>query len=83
VQIAIANPDMFPIEINEADYDDLIRVPGIGPQSAFRINKVLEEGHRFTRMRELKNLGVVLKRASTFISVNGSKQTSIASFQTA
>jgi len=83
MSIAMQNRDLFPMEINEADYKDLIKVPGIGPQSAMRILKVRDSGHRFTKMRELKNMGLVLKRASSFISINGNRQTNLFDFQDA
>lgn len=83
ISIALEDRDRFPIEVNEATYEELIRVPGIGPQCAFRISKCTKEGFRFTDIKELKNVGVVLKRASTFISINGNQQTSLAAFQEA
>jgi predicted DNA-binding helix-hairpin-helix protein len=79
--MALGNPDFFPLEINEADYNDLLRVPGIGPQSACRIIKTREEGHRFKSMKELRNMGIVLKRAKGFISINGSHQSNLSQFQ--
>jgi len=81
--IAMHNRDMFPMEINEVGYEDLIKVPGIGPQSAMRILKVRENGFRFTKTSELKNMGLVLKRAKSFISINGNRQTNLFDFQDA
>ncbi len=59
----------FPVEINQADYYELLRVPGIGYTSARRII-----GARRTHSLEfadLKRIGVVLKRALYFITCNG------------
>jgi putative DNA modification/repair radical SAM protein len=81
MKVALGNRNLFPIEINGATYADLLRVPGIGPQCAQRISKSLEDGFRFMDTKELKNLGVVLKRASTFISINGKQQTNLTAFQ--
>lgn len=78
--IAMQERDKFPIEINDAAYSELLRVPGIGPQSAIKIAKLTEVGFRFKDFNELKNLGVVMARAKGFISVNGRRQTSLADF---
>lgn len=78
--IALENRDSFPADINNSSYDELLRVPGIGPQSAARIIGALDGGFRFKELEELKNLGVALKRASSFISLNGQTQTSLRSF---
>ena len=52
-----------------ADYETLLRVPGIGPVSARRI----VSARRSTRLRfeDLKKLGVVLKRAQFFLTCSG------------
>jgi putative DNA modification/repair radical SAM protein len=80
MKFALENRELFPLEINDASYDELLKVPGIGPQSAGRIYHVLEEGHRFTSLNELENMGIVMKRATSFISVNGARQTNLSSF---
>lgn len=67
---ALANPSLFPVEINKAPYRTLLKVPGIGPQSALRIVKARRE-YKFSDPRELKNAGVVLKRALSFITLDG------------
>jgi len=67
---AINNLHLFPIEINRASYSQLLRVPGIGPVSAGRIVRARKE-FRITRLEELKNIGVVVKKAAPFVQVNG------------
>lgn len=67
---ALHHPDLFPLDVNKAPYETLLRVPGIGPRSAARIVQV-RRGHRFADPRELKNAGVVLKRALSFITLDG------------
>jgi putative DNA modification/repair radical SAM protein len=64
------HPEFFPIEINEAEREELLRVPGIGPVSAKRILK-LRARKRITSIDNLKSIGVVVKRAAPFILVNG------------
>ncbi|MBD3359676.1 MAG: putative DNA modification/repair radical SAM protein [Candidatus Buchananbacteria bacterium] len=67
---AILNLDKFPIEINKASYRALLRIPGIGEISARRIIKLRKDFH-ITSLEELKNIGVVLKRAVNFILIKG------------
>lgn len=78
---AIKNADHFPLEINQASFKMLLRVPGIGPTAAKRIWRVRKE-HRFTDINELKNVGVVVKRAKPFILLNGKKQGNIRQIMT-
>ena len=66
---AIKNSHFFPIEINKATYKELLRVPGIGVTSAKRI--VMTRKYSTIRYEHLKKLGVVIKRAKYFITVNG------------
>ena len=66
---AIQNWHFFPIEINKASYKELLRVPGIGVTSARRI--VMTRKYSTIRYEHLKKLGIVIKRAKYFITVNG------------
>ena len=66
---ALAHPEFFPVEVNRADYEALLRVPGIGIVSARRILTARRVGH--LRMDDLKKLGVVMKRAQYFITADG------------
>ena len=62
---AVHNQQFFPVDVNVASKAQLLRVPGIGPQSAYRIIKARRNGR--LGMAELKRIGVVLKRAQYFI----------------
>ena len=66
---AVAHPDQFPVEVMQAEYETLLRVPGIGPISAKRIISA----RRVARLRfeDLKKLGVVVKRAQYFVLCSG------------
>lgn len=66
---ALRNISLFPVEINKADYNTLLRVPGIGVKSAIKIISA----RRFTSIDfyDLKKLGIVLKRAQYFITCKG------------
>ena len=62
---ALRNPQMFPIDINKAPYELILRVPGIGIKSA----KKIIVSRRFGRLNsdQLRKIGVVMKRAQYFI----------------
>ncbi len=65
---ALRNMHHFPVDINRADYEMILRVPGIGVQSAQKI--VLARRHRKLNSDHLKKIGVVMKRAKYFITCN-------------
>ena len=66
---AVHHLELFPVEINRADYYTLLRVPGIGTKSARRIMAA----RRYAKLdfSDLKKIGVVLKRAVYFITCKG------------
>lgn len=66
---AVRHLEEFPIEVQTASYDKLLRIPGVGPKSAQRIVQT----RRYTSLDFdiLKKMGVVLKRAHYFIICNG------------
>ena len=66
---AIRHLEYFPVEINRADYEMLLRVPGIGVKSAQRIMRARRSAK--LNFDQLKRIGVVLKRAHYFITCNG------------
>ena len=66
---ALKHLEMFPVEVNRADYEVLLRVPGIGVKSAQRIVKARRMGA--LDFPDLKKMGVVLKRALYFITCGG------------
>ena len=66
---AIRHLEYFPVEINRAGYEMLLRVPGIGVKSAQRIMRARRSEK--LDFDQLKRIGVVLKRAHYFITCNG------------
>ena len=66
---ALEHLEVFPVEVNRADYHTLLRVPGIGYKSASRIVKARRMG--VLGFGDLKKMGVVLKRALYFITCSG------------
>lgn len=69
---AINHLDRFPIEVNTAPYEELLRVPGIGVRGA----KAIVGARRATALgeAELRKLGVAYKRARFFITCRGRYQ---------
>ena len=65
---AVRHPECFPVDVNRAPYEMLLRVPGIGVASAKRI--AVARRHTRLSMQDLKKIGVVLKRAKYFIPVS-------------
>ena len=63
---ALRHPEMFPVDVNTADYEMLLRVPGIGVKSA----RLIVASRRFSRLGlwQLKQMGIVLKKARYFIT---------------
>lgn len=66
---ALRHLAQFPVEINRADYQTILRVPGIGVKSAQRIVRARKNGN--LSFEDLKKIGVTLKRALYFITCNG------------
>lgn len=65
---ALRHPEFFPVNVNRASYEEILRVPGIGVKSAMMI----VTSRRFTRIGfdDLKRIGVVMKKAQYFITCN-------------
>jgi len=74
------NSDIFPLDVNNASYLDLIRVPGLGPTSAKRILSLQKHKVPVTRLQQLKSIGVVLKRALPFLSIGTKTQLTLEKF---
>ncbi len=68
--IAVENLDAFPIDVNQAPRDQLLRAPGIGPTSAERITRNRRR-HKIDTWRDLTAMGVVKKRAWPFLAFPG------------
>ena len=66
---ALRHRELFPVEINRAPYEMILRIPGIGVRSALRIVRLRRYGG--LSYDHLKRIGVVLKRARYFMTVNG------------
>lgn len=66
---ALRNLEKFPVEINRASYEMMMRIPGIGSVSARRI--IRQRKLAPVKFDDLKKMGVVLKRAKYFLTCSG------------
>jgi putative DNA modification/repair radical SAM protein len=66
---ALRHLDKFPVEVNTADYELLLRIPGIGMKSAQRIIEARRVS--FVNLEQLRRMGVVMKRAQYFLTAKG------------
>ncbi|MDE6410984.1 MAG: putative DNA modification/repair radical SAM protein [Clostridia bacterium] len=66
---ALKHPEIFPVEVNRAPLELLLRVPGIGAKSAYKITSA----RRYSSLsfEDLAKMRVVLKRAKHFITCKG------------
>ena len=62
---ALRHPDFFPIDVNTAPYEAILRIPGVGVLSAKKIITARRYGKLTSE--QLKKIGVVMKRAKYFI----------------
>lgn len=62
---ALRNPQFFPVDINTADYQSIIRIPGIGRGSALKIVKARKFGRLHTS--QLQKMGIAYNRAKYFM----------------
>lgn len=65
---ALRHPEVFPVDINRADYELILRIPGVGVHSA----ALIVAARRYARLGsdQLKKIGVVMKKARYFITTN-------------
>ncbi|MDR0700207.1 MAG: putative DNA modification/repair radical SAM protein [Tannerella sp.] len=63
---ALRHPENFPVDVNIADYEMILRIPGVGVKSA----KLILSARRFGRLtsEQLKKIGIVMKKAKFFIT---------------
>ena len=63
---ALRHPEAFPVDVNRADYEMILRIPGVGVKSA----TLIVNARRFRRLTSdhLRKIGVVMKRARYFIT---------------
>ena len=62
--MGVRHPEQFPVDINKADYEMILRIPGIGVKSA----KLIIASRRYSKLGyyQLKKIGVVMKKAQIF-----------------
>ncbi|MHB0874414.1 MAG: radical SAM protein [Anaerolineae bacterium] len=69
---ALAHPEAFPVEVNTANREALLHVPGIGPISADRLLRLRRQVH-FRDLKQLGKLGVVTGRCAGFVLLDGKR----------
>jgi predicted DNA-binding helix-hairpin-helix protein len=67
---AQAHPELFPVEVNRASREELLRVPGIGPRSVSRLLQWRRQG-TLRDMADLSRAGAVASRAAPFVLLDG------------
>jgi predicted DNA-binding helix-hairpin-helix protein len=67
---ALKHREQFPLEVNRASREELLRVPGLGPKS---VNRILQTRRTYTfrGLRDLAQLGADAQRAAPFILLHG------------
>lgn len=66
---AIRHPEFFPVEVNTAEPEELLRVPGLGPKGVEKILRLRAQGR--VRWEDLKGLRIALRRAAPFLTCDG------------
>jgi len=67
---AQGHPEFFPVEVNTASREELLRVPGFGPTTVKRILQVRRE-HKINSLDKIKMMGAVIKNAQGYFLLNG------------
>lgn len=67
---AQSHPELFPVEVNHASRDELLRVPGLGPRSVARILRWRRQG-KMRDMADIRKAGAVANRAASFVLLDG------------
>jgi predicted DNA-binding helix-hairpin-helix protein len=67
---ALRHPERFPVEVMKAEREELLRVPGIGPETAERIVKARKEGTLLTA-EDLQRLGRAIETGCSFLDPAG------------
>ncbi|MBN2518106.1 MAG: radical SAM protein [Candidatus Altiarchaeota archaeon] len=70
-----------PLDLNNAGYEDLIRIPGIGPVTAYCITALQNKSLPLRKRRQLQSLGVRLKRAQPFLKIDGHSQKKLSEYK--
>ncbi len=64
------HPERFPVEVNAAPLDELLRVPGVGPTSARAIIQARRQG-KLAEIGDLRKLGARADRAAPYVTLAG------------
>lgn len=70
VMYARAHPELFPVEVNRASREELLRVPGLGPKAVTLILRWRRQG-TLRELADLRKAGAVTDRAAPFVLLDG------------
>jgi predicted DNA-binding helix-hairpin-helix protein len=68
-----------PVDINESNYEELIRIPGIGPKTASLI-LARRKKEKICSYAQLDSFGARVDKAKPFIEINGMRQANLGEF---
>lgn len=66
------HPEQFPVEVNRAPRQELLRVPGIGPRSAAQLLRWRRQG-ALRELEHLRRAGAVAERAAPYVLLDGKR----------
>jgi predicted DNA-binding helix-hairpin-helix protein len=69
---AQVHPELFPVEVNRAPREELLRVPGMGPKSVARILRWRRQG-TLRALEDIGKAGAVASRAASFVLLDGKR----------
>jgi predicted DNA-binding helix-hairpin-helix protein len=69
---ARAHPELFPVEVNRATREELLRVPGMGPRTVGRVLRWRQQG-ALRELTDLRKAGAVAERAATYVLLDGKR----------
>jgi predicted DNA-binding helix-hairpin-helix protein len=78
---ALNNPNLFPVDINTANIEQLLMVPGIGPKTAEKIINRRMSGMVFKKFTDLSKVGAQKEKVLPFIEVSGNRQLRLSDFR--
>lgn len=81
-KFAIALRSELYVDVNDAGFEELVKVPGIGIETANRILECRGMGAKFNSEDELRKVGVIVKRAKPFVKINSCFQSRMSKFFT-
>jgi len=81
IALALSHPELYPVDLNEATFEELLLVPGIGPKKA-RAILTARERRPFESLSDVRRrAGVSIRRSSPFVKIGDGQQESLHKFE--